>query len=373
MTPITAIIAIRNELPDNVKRTVASVKAAGGIPVLIEDNPPLGCGYRRHQGIVRCETEHCVLVDGHMTFSPDCFEAISAWLDKHPSDLTCTRMQSVGHDWADYPGKAYHGARLELCHEAAGEQFWPIASRWRKGDTGDGPIGAVMGACYGLTRTAYIERWGCPLSILQAWGCDEEALSVAAWMTGGRVALVPGMARHMYAAPKVGGGGPIGMRDAVRIWANRVALLSAIPMPDPERARLVEWLKRTDIVRVAAEAINHHADMRRQQVERMYEALAAGPLDWAGVMAQQEEGDMAQAKKKAGKGKAKAATKPKAEKRPYTVAPRVMDPGVKCVHCGHLYDHRITHTYPNGNRRRKCGGCGRNFVTMRCQEAIATP
>jgi DNA-directed RNA polymerase subunit RPC12/RpoP len=51
----------------------------------------------------------------------------------------------------------------------------------------------------------------------------------------------------------------------------------------------------------------------------------------------------------------------------------VMDPGVRCVHCGHLYDHRITHTYPNGNRRRRCGGCGRNFVTMRSHEAIANP
>jgi hypothetical protein len=238
MSKITAIIAIRNELPENVERTVTSVKAAGGIPALIEDNPQLGCGYRRHQGIERCETENCLLIDGHMTFSPGYFEIASAWLDKHPSDLTCTRMQSVGHDWIDRPGKPYHGARLELCHEAAGEQFWPIASRWRKGDTGDGPIGAVMGACYGLTRSAYMQQWGSPLSILQAWGCDEEALSVAAWMTGGRVVLIPGLARHMYAAPKIGGGGPIGMQDAARIWANRVALLSAIPMPEPERARL---------------------------------------------------------------------------------------------------------------------------------------
>lgn len=57
------------------------------------------------------------------------------------------------------------------------------------------------------------------------------------------------------------------------------------------------------------------------------------------------------------------------KKRTYTQAPRVTDKGVECPHCGELYGHRITNTYPNGNRRRICGKCGKPFVTMRVHEA----
>jgi hypothetical protein len=59
-------------------------------------------------------------------------------------------------------------------------------------------------------------------------------------------------------------------------------------------------------------------------------------------------------------------------KRAYIQAPITVDPGVPCVHCGHRYGHLITNTYPNGNRRRICGGgtgevggCGKPFVTAR--------
>ena len=49
-------------------------------------------------------------------------------------------------------------------------------------------------------------------------------------------------------------------------------------------------------------------------------------------------------------------------KRQYTQAPVVTDPGIPCVHCGHLYGHRKAHKYPNGNQRMICGGCGKPYV-----------
>jgi len=63
---------------------------------------------------------------------------------------------------------------------------------------------------------------------------------------------------------------------------------------------------------------------------------------------------------------AKAPTKKRAtKKRTYTQAPAVVDPGVKCVHCGEAngrWEGRVLHTYPNGNRRLKCEYCGLPFV-----------
>jgi hypothetical protein len=48
----------------------------------------------------------------------------------------------------------------------------------------------------------------------------------------------------------------------------------------------------------------------------------------------------------------------------------VTDAGIPCVHCFHRYDHKITNTYGNGNRRRLCGKCGKPFVTRREKETL---
>ena len=62
-------------------------------------------------------------------------------------------------------------------------------------------------------------------------------------------------------------------------------------------------------------------------------------------------------------------------KRAYVQAPVAVDQGVPCSHCGERYGHRVVNTYPNGNRRRICGECGKPFVSVRvkdCQQ-VAKP
>jgi len=64
--------------------------------------------------------------------------------------------------------------------------------------------------------------------------------------------------------------------------------------------------------------------------------------------------------------KRKTETEPTEQpKRQYIQAPVAVDPGVPCSHCGHRYGHHITNTYPNGNRRRICGACGKPFVATK--------
>ena len=48
----------------------------------------------------------------------------------------------------------------------------------------------------------------------------------------------------------------------------------------------------------------------------------------------------------------------------------VTDAGIPCNHCGNRYDHSITNTYANGNRRRLCGKCKKPFVTVRVKETL---
>ena len=77
---------------------------------------------------------------------------------------------------------------------------------------------------------------------------------------------------------------------------------------------------------------------------------------------------MAKPKRKHTKKPAVKQQEPPKEKREYLQGPVILDPGVPCRHCGHRYGHKITHTYPNGNRRRICGGCGLPFITKRMLE-----
>ena len=62
--------------------------------------------------------------------------------------------------------------------------------------------------------------------------------------------------------------------------------------------------------------------------------------------------------------KRKTAIEPTETKRPYTQAPVAVDAGVPCSHCGHRYGHKITNTYPNGNRRHTCPKCGTPFISL---------
>ncbi len=60
--------------------------------------------------------------------------------------------------------------------------------------------------------------------------------------------------------------------------------------------------------------------------------------------------------------------KQEAKKRQYTTNIVVIDEGIKCNHCGNRYGHIVKNTYPNGKKRRVCGGCGLPFVSVRIGE-----
>jgi len=66
-----------------------------------------------------------------------------------------------------------------------------------------------------------------------------------------------------------------------------------------------------------------------------------------------------------------AAPEPEQKTRAYTIAPAAIDRGVPCVHCGSAFGHRVVNVYPNGNRRRVCGRCGKPFMAIRLEKEMA--
>jgi len=292
------IIAARGELEANLRRTVTEAaqeapvavvidgqenKTPDGLPARIVSSPwrrPRGCGQARHMGITTSSADVVVLTDGHMTFPPGWIATIEKHLEANPEHLTCCRMQSLRQDWTPFPDAPENGAFLALkSRERAGE-FWAISAKWAKGGPESGPVSAVMGACYGFTR-AWYERIGRPLSILEAWGQDEEILSLATHLMGGRVFLLPVIVGHIYMAAHAGR-----MKTAdesALIWSNRYAVLDALPMPAEERAELRAWMKRT--ARIGNETGDHFTEERATAIRKLHDRLASGPRTWGQLKA----------------------------------------------------------------------------------------
>jgi hypothetical protein len=363
---VEAIIAHRGEVPENLHRTYYNLRRHGVEVRLVEDGPqPQGCGYRRHEGIEASRADVVFLADAHMAFDDDCVPAFKEHLRERPADLTVHRMRSINHDWTVTGGAPYFAAEIQVNVKTDGGQYWPLAARWRKEDTGNGPVGAVMGACYAMRRDRYMETMGQPLSVLQAWGCDEELLSIACWITGGEVHLVPGMAEHMYAAPRAW---KLTEAEACRIWANRVNLIESLPAAEEQWEEMLDWLLRTPYVQEHADSIFEAACRRSVEVARLENALAAGPMSWDHYRVahcKPFDGDRREGLLATDKAREVDIPPPQTPKRQYIQAPRVVDWGVACPHCGHRYDHGVTNTWPNGNRRVLCGSCKYPFTVFR--------
>ena len=45
----------------------------------------------------------------------------------------------------------------------------------------------------------------------------------------------------------------------------------------------------------------------------------------------------------------------------------ITDRGHPCKKCGEPYNHRVTNTYPNGNRRKVCNVCGTPYILRRVE------
>ncbi len=371
-----AIIANYRELPDNLSRTVAAIRAQGVDVRVIDDTPQMGCGWRRDQGIVEAQGYDAVfLCDGHMDFTPDYFNTLKKELTKTPESLLVTRMQSLTHEWQPIAGH-YAGAYIRLFDSWDVGQQIPIAAKWRTKDLGNGYIGAVMGACYAMTRQAYMDA-GRPLAILRAWGGDEEMLSIAFWLRGGGVRLVDGLVRHIYAAPRQGGRMDT-PETVAKVWGNRLAMIRALPIPQAEAVELESWVRNTAHWTHYGQAVALELPGRGKDIERTRKALENAPNGWEMYKLQwveQSEKVTEEAEMKRGRGRpkkqevkqqVKVAEPPKGRAN-YSAGENRRT----CQKCGSAAStvDSMRRTGKMVIRYRICGNCGQRRVT---QEILAT-
>jgi len=380
----SVVIASRKE-PD-LEATVADIHAnSNATCVVMEDEHGHGPQQMRHRGIMGIQTDVIIIMDGHMRVRPDTIATLAEQANK--GGVACGRCYHHYEPWGG--DKPYCGARFVWQSKEPGNQHWALPAKWRHSDK-LGKIGAVMGACYAFRRDWYIDGMNMPWQFGTGWGCDEEVLSISNYLAGGDNVLVPADVWHRARAQ-----GDIPFQYTPRqwagVWANRMRLIEMMPMSEDERAEQFAWLTKTPadwqqvagICRLSAEKVQ---EWRENACKNGVRTWSEWRKRWC-KMDKKEVISMADLRAQCRRRSINVpqhATKSQlctllhgknAPKRTKTeeVPPKIeyvtlrvaKDNGIACVHCAHGYDHRTTHTYPNGNRRVLCGRCKKPFITCR--------
>ena len=353
------VIAERNET-ENLKQTIANIQATqkGDFEIIaISDNSGKGPQFCRNEGINRAKNDTIIITDAHMRFKPGVLDKQAEYTAKNQNHLSCLKChhnRTMSLDDSPYMGAKFTWKSQER------SQFWILHGQWRSENT-TGEIPCVMGACYGLSKANYIDKLKNPLRFGKGWGMDEELLSITNWLCGGKTILLDLDCAHLERVQT-----DIPYRftheNMCGVWANRFALLAILPMSMADVNELRNWLDRNaDVQRNKRKIMSLvDVDAMMNQLD-WYKAQERSFSQWKEIFIT-EGADMKKQKSRA----SAVQTMEVPRNYPTTITPNIMvkDEGIRCPHCGERFGHCITNTYPNGNKRRKCGGCNTPFMTF---------
>lgn len=314
----------------------------------VEDRTADGPARTRHRGIEAagdCDT--IIVIDAHMRFSPGALESIAKRVRK-TGGLACASAYHNAE--CAFTGEPYRGGRI-VYRAQDGKRKNALCVKWAR-DAKPGPRGCVIGAVYAFPRAWYYDV-GQPLAALPGWGCDEEALSIAAWLSGRPVECLPQTAAHRYRERP-----PWQVEDAehAAVHASRMALIHCVVSELNARRELEAWQRSW-----VPEGI---PPCTTPEAERFRAALLRQPRTWREWRAQVCEPDEIDGRQDAGSARAT----PQQDRKPAPIPnPVATLYGVECRHCRAVHDPhhlKVSHTYPNGNRRHICPTCRNPFMSM---------
>lgn len=343
----TAIVCAYHPAETDLDATMKSAMKSAGPGAkfyAVKDRDDTGPGRNRHKGIEAAQdAEVIVIIDAHMRFKGNALAKMANHVAANGGLLVpyCHNNETLTMD--DQP---YAGARMVWGSQDDDiKQRCALVAKWAK-DQKPGPRTAVMGACYAFRRDWYYAV-GQPLSILDGWGCDEELLSVACWMSGHMPILIDAHVAHLYRARPPWQVQP---NANAKVTTNRRRMIAALVPDESDRHQLYAWQGNQDAPSTP-------------EVERLRSAMLAQPRRWADW-------------KRLACGPAEINGKPvdnqvvatgAPPKRSYQ--PQVVTPmyAIRCPHCGSEHDPLklpVDKTYPNF-RRHICPNksCGRPFVS----------
>lgn len=231
----TAVIIPWRQGETELKSTIESAEQSIGSNALIipiEDKAGDGPAMTRHRGIEAAkDCDVIVIVDAHMKFKDDVLKRMARRVRKHGGLLCARCYHNDGCTWEN-GAASYMGADIYL---KGVDQNGNQAIMWKwSADKKPGQRACIGGACYVFRRDWYYRTGQC-LSALPAWGCDEEALSITAWLSGHDPEVFDGDVAHRWRAKAP-------WDSAARpINTSRAAMICALVADPAERADLLAY------------------------------------------------------------------------------------------------------------------------------------
>jgi len=328
----TAVVIAWREGETELGSTIESAGASAGktcVVIPVEDKTGAGPARTRHRGIVEAKKQGAdviCIMDAHMLADGNVLQRMAAKVRRDGKALLaakCYHNAECSFDSSHPNGDAYYaGADI---HYKGEDQNGRQALVWKWSSNGKpGPRACVGGACYVFTVAWYF-KVGQPLAALPAWGCDEEALSISAWLSGIQPAVFDGRVAHRWRKS------PPWKTAANPLSDSRAALISAVVADESDMAELLKWqsVKRVNT----------------PDVERWRVALLKQKRTWAEWKASVPVVEQ---------------VKPKLPRANYSAN----ETKRRCPHCG-SDDSKVTHTRITGRvvvRYRTCSKCGAKRV-----------
>jgi len=199
---VSIVIPYRKEAL--LEKTIASaLRASPDAEIIaIEDKHVRGVGQLRNEGIHRATNETVVLIDAHMTFERRCFSVLEDYLQSHEQSVCCVNCRGLDVRTMLPKGNHRYGAQLIESRKHKVERRQLFVSSWHYGDgTRRDPhkVSEVLGGCYGLRKSWYIDGLGSPWQYHEGWGKSEQIISLSNYLFGGdNVCLPKTWAAHLF-------------------------------------------------------------------------------------------------------------------------------------------------------------------------------
>ena len=362
---LSIIMTIRGHEP-KAKQTVENARANAGCPVeiiavydgteldtsmpvdqILGHKRPRGIGQSRHKGICEAKYATIMLIDAHMNFQPGFGQAIIDHHKVNQKDIACGKCIPAMQDLSAGAEQGYTAGRFSLMSEEPGGERWCLSGKWAPQEVG--PIGCVFGACYSFRRTWY-KKIGEPLALLSGWWGDEEYLSIASWLAGGRVYLLDYWVTHLF---RDNPSFEWTRSDIMAPTINRQRLVDLFP---GDTTAMEEWLALNPRTVDATFQNLYMADKMRPEViaskkqwSRWEERVADFMDKWVDANAAPlEERLKSREDQRPWKKEQNQEQIPHTQERKY----------IKCPNCGQTNSFRVTRTLNVGNDIRRYGKCG---------------
>jgi hypothetical protein len=369
---ITLVIPARGEEP-LLQRTIDHAERTAGCEaaVIVVDNGLVGpepCGRRvtvvrpgttgtsaaRHVGVMLATTDVVVTIDAHVRlerfWGDRVLEAFAqrGW----GQTVACGHVGHLGADFEPTDEPCYHGAKINWMDTSAEPR--PLVARWDAAIKPGDRIGAIMGAYYAFRRDWY-DAMCQPWQVNRSWGCDEETLSLASWLTGGDCRSLPEECRSWHWFRK-SSRVPYTIEEIMEIGMTRARLAAIYPFDATERHAICAFIGYAALPPLHTDTLQTYAECyagARPALETYLRERVTGYSAW--------RADLEQAAAAA----AAAAAAPAAPSPALRIAPLRLAtiPADICDQCDARNSFRVVST--GAISRYKCARCGRNAWRIR--------